>query len=59
MKMDDPILTRADIMERLDCSRETIRQWIKTKKLPNFDVNISRKKQGWKLSTLRAAGINL
>jgi predicted DNA-binding transcriptional regulator AlpA len=56
---DDPILTRADIMGRLKCSRETVRQWIKAGKLPKPDVALSIKTTGWKRSTLAAAGINL
>jgi predicted DNA-binding transcriptional regulator AlpA len=56
---DDPILTRADIMERLQVSRETVRQWMKAGKLPKPDVALSRKTVGWKRSTLVAAGINL
>lgn len=35
---DDPILTRADIMARLGVSRETVRQWLKAKRLPEPDV---------------------
>lgn len=56
---EDPIYTRSSIMERLGVSRETIRQWIKAKKLPPPDVAISRKTTGWKRSTLAAAGVNL
>lgn len=56
---DDPILTRADIMARLSVSRETVRQWIKAKRLPAPDVALSRKTVGWKRSTLAAAGVNL
>lgn len=56
---EDPIYTRASIMERLGVSRETIRQWIKAKKLPPPDVALSRKTTGWKRSTLAAAGVNL
>jgi len=57
--VDDPIYTRAHIMERLSVSRETVRQWIKAKKLPPPDVALSRKTTGWKRSTLEAAGVNL
>jgi len=56
---DDPILTRADIMARLGVSRETVRQWLKAKRLPEPDVALSRKTVGWKRSTLAAAGVNL
>lgn len=57
--IDDPILTRADIMARLRCSRETVRQWLKAGKLPPPDVALSRKTTGWKRSTLAASGVNL
>lgn len=56
---DNAILTRADITARLGVSRETIRQWIKAKKLPPPDVALSRKTTGWKRSTLAAAGIRI
>ena len=56
---DDPIMTRADIAARLDVSRETVRKWIKAKRLPEPDVALSRKTVGWKRSTLAAAGVNL
>lgn len=56
---DDPILTRADIMARLGVSRETVRQWLKARRLPEPDVALSRKTVGWKRSTLAAAGVNL
>lgn len=56
---DDPILTRAYIMERLDKKADTVRKWIKSGKLPPPDVALSRKTMGWKRSTLVAAGINL
>lgn len=57
--VEDPILTRADIMVRLKCSRETVRQWLKAGKLPPPDVAISRKTMGWKRSTLIDAGISI
>lgn len=56
---DNAILTRADLMSKLNCSRETVRQWLKVGKLPPPDVAISRKTMGWKRSTLNAAGIRI
>jgi hypothetical protein len=38
---------------------EAVRRWIKAKKIPPPDVAISQKTMGWRLSTLRAAGIGL
>lgn len=56
---DDPILTRADIAERLKCTTDAVRKWVKAGKLPPPDVALSRKTTGWKRSTLAAAGVNL
>lgn len=56
---DDPIFDRRMLMQRLNVSTETIRRYIKDKRLPKPDVALSQKTMGWKLSTLRAAGINL
>lgn len=56
---DGAILTRADLMSKLNCSRETVRRWLKTGKLPQPDVAISQKTLGWKRSTLTAAGIRI
>lgn len=36
---------------------ETVRVWIKLKKIPEPDVAISMRTRGWKASTLRAAGL--
>lgn len=47
------------LMQRLNVSTETIRRYIRDKRLPKPDVALSQKTMGWKLSTLRAAGINL
>lgn len=57
--VDDPIRTRAWIMERLGCSSEAVRRWIKEGRLPKPDVALSQKTTGWKQSTLDAAGIRL
>ncbi len=55
----DPVIWRADLAKRMHRSSETVRQWIKSGKLPKPDVDLSQKTRGWKLSTLRAAGIDL
>jgi predicted DNA-binding transcriptional regulator AlpA len=55
----DSVITRKELQDKLGRSREAVRQWLKTGKLPPPDVNISRKTQGWRLSTLAAAGINI
>ncbi len=56
---DDTVIWRKDLAKRLQCSSETIRKWMASGKLPKPDVDLSLKTRGWKLSTLRAAGINL
>jgi hypothetical protein len=55
----DYVIFRPELMKRLDVCSETIRRYLKDKKLPPPDVNMSAKKRGWKVSTLRSAGINL
>ncbi|MBI5270644.1 MAG: hypothetical protein HY856_13315 [Burkholderiales bacterium] len=56
----DRFIMRDELAKALGgvCS-ETMRRWLKAKKLPPPDVALSRKTKGWRLSTLRAAGINL
>lgn len=56
---NDPIIWRGELHERLQVTSNTVRRWIKDKKLPAPDVALSLKTRGWRLSTLRAAGINL
>lgn len=56
---EDRVIFRKDLQTLLNVSREAMRQWMKSGKLPPPDVNISRKTTGWKRSTLAAAGINL
>lgn len=55
----DRVLWRSDLRQRLDVCEETMRRWIKANKLPPPDVHLSQRSMGWRLSTLRAAGINL
>lgn len=55
----DPVIWRQDLQKRMRVKSETVRRWKKNGKLPPPDVNISNRTCGWKLSTLRAAGINL
>lgn len=56
---NDPIIWRGELHERLQVTSNTVRRWIKDKKLPAPDVELSLRTRGWRLSTLRAAGINL
>jgi hypothetical protein len=57
--MDDRVILRLDLRRQFGVRNETIRAWIKTGKLPPLDVNITRRIQGWRLSTLREHGINI
>lgn len=55
----DRLVTRQELQATLDVCSETVRRWMKSEKLPPLDVDLSRRTRGWRLSTLRAAGINL
>jgi hypothetical protein len=57
--MNDRVIMRLDLRRQFGVCNETIRAWIKTGKLPPLDVNITRRIQGWRLSTLREHGINI
>ena len=57
--LDDRVVWRADLCATLRVCSETIRRYMKDNKLPPPDVQLSRRTMGWKLSTLRAAGINI
>jgi predicted DNA-binding transcriptional regulator AlpA len=59
MSEDDPVIYRRDLYASLRVSSETIRRWLKEKKLPAPDVRLSQRTLGWKLSTLRGAGIKI
>jgi hypothetical protein len=56
---DDKIIWRKDLCVSTKVCSETVRRWLKTGKLPKPDVELSRRTLGWKVSTLRAAGIDL
>lgn len=57
---EDQILRLHDLMARLGVtSTETIRRYRRDKKLPKPDVALSKRNVGWKVSTLRAAGVNV
>lgn len=55
----DRVLWLCELRGELDVSGETVRRWRKEGRLPEPDVNLTRRSVGWRLSTLRAAGINL
>lgn len=55
----DGIILRRELQHRLGVCSETLRRQIANKRLPPPDVYLSAKTQGWNISTLRAAGINI
>lgn len=55
----DRVIYRQDLCALLGVGSEAMRRWLKAGKLPKPDVDISQKTRGWKVSTLRAAGIDL
>lgn len=55
----DRVIWRRELQEKMHVSGETMRRWLRDKKLPEPDVDISSRTKGWKLSTLHAAGILL
>lgn len=55
----DRVIWRPDLQEKMGVSSNTIRRWMLEGKLPPPDVDLSRRTRGWRLSTLREAGINL
>ena len=57
---EDRIIWRRDLRAALNnISDESLRRMLKTNKLPKPDIDLSNRTKGWKLSTLRKAGINL
>ena len=55
----DPLIKRQELQRRLDVCSETLRRWMRDGVLPKPDVHLTREAIAWRLSTLRAAGINL
>lgn len=56
---EDRVIWRPDLQALIGVHSETVRRWLKTGKLPTPDVHLSQRTLGWRLSTLRAAGINI
>ncbi|WP_375591561.1 helix-turn-helix transcriptional regulator [Chitiniphilus eburneus] len=55
----DRVIWRQDLMSIFGVTSETIRRWLRANRLPEPDVDISNRTKGWRVSTLRAAGINI
>lgn len=55
----DRVIWRRELQAAAHVSSETIRRWMRDAKLPAPDVDLSHRTKGWRVSTLRAAGIDL
>lgn len=55
----DRVIYRRELPDLLGVGTEAVRRYIKAKKLPEPDVDLSPRCRGWKISTLRAAGIRV
>ena len=55
----DRVIWRPDLYQLLGVGSSCVTKWLKAGKFPKPDVALSQKTMGWKVSTLRAAGINL
>ena len=58
-KTEDRVLFRNELCKTLGVSSETVRRWVHDGKIPKPDINLSPKTQGWRVSSLQAAGIGL
>lgn len=54
---DDPLLTRAELAERLKVCSDTLTRWLREKRLPPPDLAPTKKAQQWRRSTLHRAGL--
>ncbi len=55
----DRVIWRPELQKMMGVTSNTVRCWMKAGRLPPPDVAMSRKTLGWRISTLRAAGVNL
>lgn len=55
----DCVIWKPDLVKMLGVGPQCIRVWVKAGKLPKPDVDLSMRTKGWRMSSLRAAGINL
>jgi predicted site-specific integrase-resolvase len=56
---DDTLLKRPELVARLRISSDTLRRWLQANRIPPPDINTTRKNQQWRVSSLRAAGLNI
>jgi predicted DNA-binding transcriptional regulator AlpA len=60
MQVEDRLLWRRELQPALNnVSRQAIFRWMRVDKLAKPDVHLSQRSVGWRLSSMRAAGINL
>lgn len=57
--INDQIIKRSDLRELFGVTTNTVRVWQKEGKLPEPDFKLSERVTGWRLSTLRAHGVNI
>jgi len=55
----DRVIFRPELQALMSVTSESIRRWMVAGKLPLPDVRMSRKTLGWRVSTLRNAGVNI
>lgn len=55
----DRIIYRQDLYKMLGVTSETLRRYLRDKRIPPADVALTQRTVGWRLSTLQAAGIML
>ncbi len=55
----DRVIWRGELAALLGVGSECVRRYIKDGKIPKPDVDLSLRTRGWRLSTLRKAGIGL
>ena len=56
---EDQVIYRPELCKLLKVCSETMRIWIRDKRLPKPDVAMTQRRVGWKVSTLRKAGIGV
>lgn len=57
MSNQDQVIWRSDLPRLAGVSTQTVSRWARQNRLPKADVHITQKTYGWRLSTLREAGI--
>jgi predicted site-specific integrase-resolvase len=56
---ENRVIWRRDLQATMQVTGETMRRWLRSGKLPVPDVEMSRKTVGWRVATLRQAGIKI